>query len=199
MSASRVRPRGLPTTASSGRRVAAFGVALATAGIVSAVAGTTALATWSLPGTGTTTAAAGTLAAPTGVSGSSVPGSGAVTVSWTAVAAPDGGVVDGYVVERLQGATASPACGSSASSPLPPAPTSCSDAVSVAGTYVYRVTARFRTWSATSAASGNVSVVLDVTPPTAVSITRAGTSPTASATVAWTVTFRRGRHRRRRR
>jgi len=115
---------------------------------------------WANTGTGTGTAAAKTLSSP----GVSVPGNSTATVhvSWTGVSAPGGGAVDGYYVRRFAGSTSSAACGSSAASLLT-AQTSCDDTAS-SGTYTYKVTAVYKAWSATSAAS--TAVTVDTTPPT---------------------------------
>ena len=113
-------------------------------------------------GTGSASASVSTLVAPTGVT-ASVSGT-AVSVSWTGVTAPTGGAVDGYYVQRFAGSTPAPACGSSASNPLPATPTSCTDTGNPsgsgvpAGTYTYEVTAVWRSWSAQSVASNSVIV-----------------------------------------
>lgn len=114
----------------------------------------TALAYWPASGTGNTTSVVGTLAAPTNVS---VPATSTpdVSVSWTASA---GAVTPtGYYVTRITGSTSLPACGSSPAALI--AATSCTDASVPAGTYKYVVTAVRLSWSAASAASGDVSIV----------------------------------------
>lgn len=113
-----------------------------------------ALAYWPASGAGNTTAAVGTLAPPTNVS---VPATSTpdVSVSWTASA---GAVTPtGYYVTRITGSTSLPACGSSPAALI--AATACTDASVPAGTYKYVVTAVRLSWSADSAASGNVSIV----------------------------------------
>jgi hypothetical protein len=114
-----------------------------------------AYAWFSAIGSGTGQASVGSLGAPTGVTGSA---SGSIVhVSWTA---PSGGAVapSGYYVTRNDGTSDAAACGSSAGSPLPASPTSCDDSSVASGTYTYTVTAVYRTWTATSAASSAVTV-----------------------------------------
>jgi hypothetical protein len=144
---------------------------------------------WSTSGTGTALAAVGTLNAPTSVVAGSTSGSTTVHVSWSSVSAPGGGAVGGYYVERFVGSTPSPACSSSLSSLLPGSSTSCDDNGVVDGTYTYRVTAAFRSWTAQSSPSDSVTVVGDATPPTVSSITKVDASPTNGGTADWTVTF----------
>src|SRR5205085_2100162 len=58
------------------------------------------------------------------------------------------------------------------------------------GTYRYRVTAYYRTWTAVSPVSDAFVVANgDTTPPYVLSIARAGATPTNAAAVNWTVTF----------
>ena len=131
------------------------GVLAGIAMVVAALVGATgASAFWMATGTGSTTTAVATLAAPTNVTvpSSSIP---AVPVSWTASA----GTVapTGYYVTRVTGTTSAAACGSSAAAPI--TGTSCTDASVPAGTYTYIVTAVHRTWTAASTASTAVTVV----------------------------------------
>lgn len=114
----------------------------------------TALAYWPAAGAGNTTAAVGTLAAPTNVS---VPAMSTpdVSVSWTASA---GAVTPtGYYVTRITGSTALFACGSSPAAPI--AATACTDTSVPPGTHRYVVTAVHLSWSASSAASADVSIL----------------------------------------
>lgn len=78
-----------------------------------------------------------------------------VTVGWTASA----GVlpVEGYYVTRNDGAVTVAACSTSPTSLISAGP--CTDTVATAGTFVYTVTAVYRTWAA-SASSGTVTVVI---------------------------------------
>jgi hypothetical protein len=163
--------------------------ALLVLALVVVLPATSVLGYWSISGSGSASASVGDLGAPTNVTASSAVGTGVVSVAWTGVAAPTGGAVTGYYVERLDGSASAPACGSSPSSLLPATPASCSDTGVADGTYTYRVVAVFRSWTATSAESAPVTVITDVTPPTVVSITRLDPTPTAAASVRWTVTF----------
>ncbi len=144
---------------------------------------------WSAPGVGAAIASIGTLAAPTSVTAAPVAITGVVRVTWSAVTAPDGGGPTGYVVTRTQGASTVAACGSSLAAPLAGATLTCDDTGVPAGTYTYAVTAVYRSWTAPSAPSSPVVVAADATPPTVSSIVRVDTSPTAAASVRWTVTF----------
>ncbi len=94
----------------------------------------------------------------------------------------------GHVVERL---TVSAACGSSGTSPLPGIAVACDDTGVASGTYTYRVTALYRTWTAPSVPSPPVTVEVDTTPPTVTAIERADTpaTQTGNGDLRWTVTF----------
>jgi hypothetical protein len=164
--------------------------------IAAAVVGATGLATagwayWSAGGSGSASASVGTLNPPAGVSATATLGSGTVPVSWTAssTTTPSGVTPTGYYVQRLAGTTPVAACGSSASSLV--ADTSCDDLDVPDGTYTYIVTAAFRSWTAQSDASAEVTVVTDATPPVVSSITRVAdaANPTNAGEVSWTVTF----------
>lgn len=88
---------------------------------------------------------------------------GTVVVTWSAVTAPGGNAVDGYYVERTAGATTVAACATS-----PAALTTdlfCND-VAPAGSYTYRVTAVFRSWSTPAVSAA---VLVDTTAPGAFS------------------------------
>ena len=67
--------------------------------------------------------------------------------------------------------------------------TSCADAPAATGSYRYRVVAVYATWTAISAVSGPVALLVDTTAPTVISIARVGASPTNATTGGWTVTF----------
>jgi hypothetical protein len=134
----------------SGRRRAVFAVGLALV-----AASVSAWAYWATSGSGTATATVATLAAPSEVTASAA-GSGA-SVSWSGVTAPGGGAIDGYYVQRFSGSTPAPACDSSPTNLLPSGAASCADTAS-AGTYTYRVTAVWRSWTARSSASNEVQV-----------------------------------------
>ena len=103
------------------------------------------------PGPAAGSASTGSLAPPTDVvvpatSESSVP------ISWTASTGP---TPVAYYVERDDGTGFVAACGTSPAAPT--SATSCTDSA-VAGTYTYRVIAVHRSWTATSATSGEVTV-----------------------------------------
>lgn len=134
--------------------VAAAFVALALI-LVPAVA---AQAYWPGAGTGTASSTTGELLAPTDVT---VPATstGDVSVTWTASAGSP--APTGYHVTRTTGSTTVDACASSAAAPI--TGTSCTDSAVADGSYVYRVTAVFRSWTAPSTASGTVIVTA---PPT---------------------------------
>lgn len=121
-----------------------------------AVEGGPAFAYWTRSGAGTGHVSTGLLGAPTSVAG--ISSDATVAVTWSGGSTPNGGSVTGYYVQRLVGATPSNACGSSPASLLAAVPTSCNDTGVSAGTYTYKVTAVFRTWTATSAASASVAV-----------------------------------------
>jgi hypothetical protein len=132
-----------------GRRL----LALAAVPVVVLLAGTPAFAFWHSTGSGTGAVTTTTLATPTSVtvpatSGASVP------VSWTGSSGTPSPT--GYYVTRTSGSTVA-ACGSSASSLI--AGTSCTDSAVSNGSYTYTVIAVYRSWDATSTASGSVTVV----------------------------------------
>lgn len=138
-------------------------IAVVLAGVASA-----AWAFWTTSGSGTAGASVATLDAPTNVQAES--NTGGVTVTWTNSTPPAGTNVDGYYVERSSGAGWSYACNTGPVAPgLIPAsgadPT-CADSPAD-GTYRYRVTAVWRTWTATSGPSGEVTVVGDTSKPVA--------------------------------
>ena len=134
------------------------GILIAIAFLVCILSGAgAALAYWPAAGAGNTTAPVGTLAAPTNVSAPTT-NITSVPVSWTAstgALAPTG-----YYVTRITGGTPMAACGSGPSALI--ATTSCTDTSAPAGTHAYQVTAVYRTWTAISAVSANVKVVLSV-------------------------------------
>ena len=114
-----------------------------------------ASAYWPATGTGTAVSTTAVLPAPTDVT---VPATstGDVTVAWT----PSSGSPSptGYFVTRTAGAVTVNVCGSSAAVLL--TGTSCVDPALADGTYSYRVTAVFRTWTARSLPSASVVVTL---------------------------------------
>lgn len=169
------------------RRLLPAGSALAVGLLVAG----TAAAYWTAAGAGAGSARTETLAPPTGVA-AAVPGNGTtVRVTWTAPTAPGGGPVTGQLVERLTGSTVTAACGTSSASLLPGTAVSCDDAGVASGTYTYRVTAVFRTWTAPSVPSPPVTVAVDTTPPAVTGIVRADlpATQTGNGDLRWTVTF----------
>lgn len=97
-------------------------------------------------GSGSAGASVGTLSAPSITT--ATPGGGSVSLSWSAVTAPGSGPVT-YFVKR-DGGAASAACPSAAS---PAAVTSCTDTGVSTGGHDYTVTAKWRSWTGTSAST----------------------------------------------
>jgi hypothetical protein len=149
-------------------------IAIATGALL--LLGGVALAYLTTNGFGSASASAATLAAPTGVTVPLTSGS-TVNVSWTASSPPGSGAV-AYYVQRYVGLTPSAACGTSLSSTI--STTSCNDTGVVNGTYTYRVTAVWRTWTTQSAPSGSVTVQNDNVAPST-TITFAPSSPNGSS------------------
>jgi hypothetical protein len=132
---------------------------------------------WSGGGSGSAGAAAATLGAP-GTPSVSVTASVA-SVSWSAASAPGAGAVD-YHIERRETSDSvwRDVCGTTASIRI--TALDCSD-VPGDGTFVWRVTAFFHSWTATSGESN--SVTIDSKPPTG-----EVTAPASGANVAGTLT-----------
>ena len=126
---------------------------------------TAALALWTTVGTGTGTGSVGTLAPPTGVSAAATYST--VNVSWTAPT-PPAGVLAGYLVSRTSGATTVNACGTNPATQtyVAAGATTCADTAVPDGTYTYRVTAVWRSWTSASAPSAAVTVAGDLVNPT---------------------------------
>lgn len=110
---------------------------------------------WTTIGTGTGSASVGTLNAPTNVAGPATPVHSPVALTWTAPVAPSVSPT-GYYVQRFNGTTPSYACGSSPALLL--TSIGCNDTGVPEGTYTYKVTAIFRSWTALSASSSPVTV-----------------------------------------
>ncbi len=124
-----------------------------------AMGATIAWAHWGTAGSGDGTASVATLDSPATVSVSST--TSTVSVSWSAVTPPTG-TLAGYYVTRYSGSTPLFACGTDPGTPATfVSGTTCDDTGVVDGTYTYRVTAVFRTWTATSGDSNVVTVVGD--------------------------------------
>lgn len=135
-------------------RLFRHGVVAGAALIVATLFGATAAsAYWPATGTGSTTAAVATLAPPTNVTVPATSNSN-VSVAWTASTGTP--APTGYYVTRVTGANSMLACGSSPTALI--AGTACTDTSVPEGTHQYVVTAVYRSWTAVSAASGNVIV-----------------------------------------
>jgi hypothetical protein len=136
-----------------------------------------ALASWGTSGNGSGTGTVASLDPPTSVTVSTA-SPNTVTVAWTA-STPPVGTLEGYYVTRHQGPSSSNACGTVPGSPasyIPDGSTTCIDSLVPNGNYTYTVTAVFRTWTATSAPSGSVTVTGDATAPTQVLTLASGAS-----------------------
>src|SRR4051795_2502713 len=108
------------------------------------------------------------------------PGPGTVALSWSAVTPPGSGAVSYYVTR--DGGTPGGNCPTSAS---PSSVTSCTDSGLSPGTYSYKVTVIWRTWTATCSAT-NVTVNTGVA--TQLSVSAASSTPTAAVADNLTVT-----------
>jgi hypothetical protein len=137
-------------------------------------------------GSGTGAAAVATLNPPTGVTVPSTVSGTTVPVSWTGTTAPGGGSVDGYYVQRFVGSSPSAACGSSPSTLLSGSAVSCNDTSVASGTYTYKVTAVYKSWSATSGASSPVTVSASTL--TSFSVVPSTNTPTAGVPFSVTIT-----------
>lgn len=128
--------------------------------VAAAIAGTTsAIAYWSTTGNGSGAATVGTLNPPTGVHAVGSAGTGSVTVTWTASAvAANAPAPSGYYVVRYDAADQSAAACGSDSTHLITSATTCTDTLVPVGTYTYGVIAVMRSWTATGAVSGPVTV-----------------------------------------
>jgi hypothetical protein len=118
-------------------------------------------------GVGIASGSVSALTAPT--ISSAIPGSGTVALTWTAVAPPGSGTVT-YYVTRDGGAPG----GNCPSSSSPSAGTSCTDGGVSIATHQYRVTAVWRTWTATSSATA---VQVTIGAPARLVLSAATTSP----------------------
>jgi trimeric autotransporter adhesin len=131
------------------RRLRSVGHSLALALLLVLAVAVATLAYWTISGSGPAFASTDELRPPTAVVASLPdPNARTVSVSWTPPSAPDGGMPDGYFVERLSGADRYPACATSAMSLLSGATVSCVDTDVASGTFTYVVTAVFRSWTA---------------------------------------------------
>jgi hypothetical protein len=114
------------------------------------VAGLGAFAYFTSTGSGTASASVASLSAPTITS--ATPGAGTVALSWSPVTPPGSGTVTYYVTR--DGGNAGGTCATAGS---PAGATTCTDSGLAAGTYSYTVTAKWRSWTATSASQARES------------------------------------------
>jgi hypothetical protein len=149
--------------------------------------GTAAWAFWTTVGAGNGSAVIGTLNPPTNVT-AAVAGS-TVHVAWTGSTLSSGQAASGYYVTRVRNSDSSTAAACGTSPAAPTSAVSCDDLSVPDGTFSYRVTSVSGSWTATSAPSNNVTVAGDTTPPTVLSLNRAGTPATYATSVSWIVTF----------
>lgn len=159
------------------RAITRIGAACAAIAVVT-VCGT-ALAYFSSGGTGTAAAAVTQLTTPTITAANAATG-GTVALTWQGVAAPGGGTVT-YYVTRNGGEPG----GNCPSLKGQGTATTCTDSGLSPGTYEYRVTALFQTWSKTSAVA---SATVTVGPVAKFAIAGTPTSATAGVAINLTIT-----------
>ena len=117
----------------------------------------TALAHWSTRGAGTGQASTATLHAPGTVTVTLKPAG--VVVDWAKGKLSTGQQATGYHVTRINGnGSTSAACGTGPSATI--TATRCTDNPPAAGNYRYRVTAVYANWTAVSATSDRVTIVV---------------------------------------
>jgi hypothetical protein len=120
--------------------------------VVLAVGATAALAFWSTHGAGSATASTGSLGAPTGVTAAATGTN--VLVSWAQASPPAGSSAASVSYQVFRSGTVAAVCSTSGLTN-----TSCTDSGVPSGTYNYTVKALMGSWTATSTASSNVTVV----------------------------------------
>ncbi len=152
--------------------------ALAVALLVATVSGT-ALAYFTTTGAGNTSAGVSKLTAPT-ISAATPAVGGTVALTWGAVTPPGTGTVT-YSVTRDGGAPA----GNCPSGASPVVVTTCTDSGVEVGTHSYVVTAKWRSWSATSSTA---TAKITVGPITHFDLKAASASPIAGANNSLTIT-----------
>ncbi len=155
----------MPATASLRRRLGLLASLVALSVVSALTVGVSAQAYWGELGTGAAVASTGSLNPATSVVATSTINSTTVPLSWTGATLSSGQPATGYVVARVRtsdGFTAA-ACGTSLAAPT--SAISCSDLLVADGSYVYRVTALFGSWTAIGAASNSVTVVGNATLP----------------------------------
>jgi hypothetical protein len=161
------------------KRRAALRASIASAIVVIAVCGS-ALGYYGTSGGGTASAAVSALTAPT-ITAATAAAGGTVSLTWKTVAAPNGGEVTYYVT---RGAKEEPA-GTCPGAAEPESVTTCTDSGLEPGTYEYKVTALWNSWSkvgAVSSAKVTVGKVVKFT------ITGSNASPATGAGVNLTLT-----------
>ena len=111
-----------------------------------------ATAFWTAPGSGTGAATVGTLGSPTPVTVTATTGN--AHVAWSAVTSPSGVASDvSYRVTRKLGSGSFVAANNTCAGSLSNTTLACDDNPTVSGSYVYRVTAAFRTWTSSADSS----------------------------------------------
>ena len=144
-----------------------------------------AWAFWTAHGSGTATANAASLNPPPNVTATSTPGSGSVGLTWSAGSLSSGGTPSGYYVSRVGSGTAA-ACASGPSALL--TGTSCTDTGVADGTYQYRVTAVYHSWTAASDLSNSVAVS-NTRPSVTVNQASSQADPARALPITFTATF----------
>lgn len=135
------------------RRLCEIGLAAAILAALAVTVGGSALAYFSGEGSGSASAAVTKLTAPT-ISAATPAVGGTVTLTWGAVTPPGAGSVT-YYVTRDEGNPA----GTCPTATAPATVTTCKDSGLAVGEHTYRVTARWKTWSAIGGAkTANVTI-----------------------------------------
>jgi hypothetical protein len=170
-------------------------ITLATASVAAlsvVFAGPAFASLWARTGSAAGTGKAHSVGAATVVTvPSSTVTNGTVAVSWSGATGPSGATLM-YFVERMVGASATPACGSTLAAPI--SGSSCNDTSVPDGSYKYRVTTRLGdNWQATSSQSATVTVTAAVTvtvgTPDLTAASDSGSSNTDNLTNVTTPTF----------
>jgi hypothetical protein len=177
------------------RRTRTRQVTLATASVAAlsvVFAGPAAASLWASTGSAAGNGKAGSTGAATSVTvPSSTVTNATVAVGWSGATGP-AGATPTYFVERMAGALATPACGSTFAAPI--SGSSCSDTSVPNGSYTYRVTTRLgANWQATSGQSSTVTVtaavVVTVGTPDLTAASDSGSSNTDNLTNVTSPTF----------
>jgi hypothetical protein len=160
------------------RRLPTRAAGIAAAATVAAMAGT-ALGYFTTSGVGSASASVADLGIPS-ISAATPAAGGTVALTWTAVTAPGSGTVT-YSVTR-DGGTPAGDCPTVAS---PAAVTTCTDSAVAIGEHTYTVTARWRSWTETSAKK---SATVTIGAATKFAISAASSTPAAGAADNLTIT-----------